>query len=114
MESTSLKSPTVEAIDCVDDGSSIQSMCQASLIKSPASTCSLPGLRTTGDQISGKSRQAEFLHLELQCLELQGNRNFSNSLQEGEGKVSSIASCCSTLTYGGGRRSLPSSYMFVL
>ncbi|CAI0627411.1 unnamed protein product [Linum tenue] len=34
-----LEIPNVEAIDCVDDGSSIKSMCQASLIKSPASTC---------------------------------------------------------------------------
>ncbi|CAI0381357.1 unnamed protein product [Linum tenue] len=52
-----LEIPNVEGIDCVDDGSAIQSMCQASLIKSSASSCSLPGLRTTTDQISVKSRQ---------------------------------------------------------
>ncbi|OAY34257.1 leucine-rich repeat extensin-like protein 3 [Manihot esculenta] len=51
-----LEIPKIEGVDCVD-GSAIQSLCQASLIKSSSSACNVPGLKTTTNEISVKSKQ---------------------------------------------------------
>ncbi|KAJ9176136.1 hypothetical protein P3X46_011481 [Hevea brasiliensis] len=51
-----LEIPQVEGVDCVD-GSAIESLCHASLIKSSSSGCDVPGLKTTTNEITVKSKQ---------------------------------------------------------
>lgn len=48
--------PSVDGVDCVD-GQAIASMCQVSLMGSSSSACSVPGLRTTADEVTVKSKQ---------------------------------------------------------
>ncbi|XP_022989732.1 pollen-specific protein-like At4g18596 [Cucurbita maxima] len=52
-----LEIPSVDGIRCAED-SAIASFCQASLIGSPSSSCNVPGYRTTSEEISIKSREA--------------------------------------------------------
>ncbi|KAF2283089.1 hypothetical protein GH714_043412 [Hevea brasiliensis] len=51
-----LEVPQIEGVDCVD-GAAIESLCQASLINSSSSACDVPGLKTTTNEISVKSKQ---------------------------------------------------------
>lgn len=51
-----LEVPQVEGVDCVD-GSAIESLCQASVISSSSSACDVPGLKTTANEVSVKSKQ---------------------------------------------------------
>ncbi|PRQ39834.1 hypothetical protein RchiOBHm_Chr4g0429561 [Rosa chinensis] len=51
-----LEIPSVDGVNCLS-GVSIKSMCQASLIWSSSKSCNVPGLRTTADEISVKSKQ---------------------------------------------------------
>ncbi|XP_012085742.2 leucine-rich repeat extensin-like protein 3 [Jatropha curcas] len=51
-----LEIPHVDGVDCVD-GSSIETLCQASLIESSSSACNVPGLKTTTNEVSVKSKQ---------------------------------------------------------
>ncbi|XP_030527724.1 sulfated surface glycoprotein 185-like isoform X1 [Rhodamnia argentea] len=48
--------PSVDGVDCVD-GQEIASMCRASLIGSSSSSCDVPGLRATVDEVTVKSKQ---------------------------------------------------------
>ncbi|KAL9226424.1 hypothetical protein vseg_002240 [Gypsophila vaccaria] len=50
-----LEIPSVDGVDCID-GPPIQSFCQATLVGSSSSACSIPALRTTTDAVSVKSR----------------------------------------------------------
>ncbi|CAL8993628.1 unnamed protein product [Prunus brigantina] len=51
-----LEIPVVDGINCID-GFAMKSMCQANLIGSSSSACNVPGLKTTADEISVKSKQ---------------------------------------------------------
>ncbi|ESR52056.1 pollen ole e 1 allergen and extensin family protein [Citrus sinensis] len=51
-----LEIPHVDGVDCVD-GMAIESLCQASLLESSSSACSVPGLKTATNEISVKSKQ---------------------------------------------------------
>lgn len=48
--------PSVDGVNCMD-GSTIVSLCQATLISSSTSTCNVPFLKSTTRQISVKSKQ---------------------------------------------------------
>ncbi|KAM1082899.1 hypothetical protein ACFX19_021779 [Malus domestica] len=51
-----LEIPSVDGVNCIS-GFALKSMCQATLIGSSSSACSVPALRTTADEISVKSKQ---------------------------------------------------------
>ncbi|KAG9150645.1 hypothetical protein Leryth_008113 [Lithospermum erythrorhizon] len=50
-----LKISSIEGVDCVED-SEIQSFCQARLIRSSTSTCNIPALKSTSDEVTIKSK----------------------------------------------------------
>ncbi|CAM8987043.1 hypothetical protein QQ045_008873 [Rhodiola kirilowii] len=50
-----LEVPSVDGIQCADE-SAVESTCQATLISSSSVSCSVPGYRTTTDQIAVKSK----------------------------------------------------------
>ncbi|OWM76238.1 pollen-specific leucine-rich repeat extensin-like protein 4 [Punica granatum] len=62
-----LEIPSVDGIDCVD-GAAIASMCGASLIGSSSPDCNVPGLRTTTNEVSVKSKQDNLCILSMDAL----------------------------------------------
>uniref|UniRef100_A0A5B7BWR8 Pollen Ole e 1 allergen and extensin family protein n=1 Tax=Davidia involucrata TaxID=16924 RepID=A0A5B7BWR8_DAVIN len=62
-----LEIPSVEGVDCVE-GPAIQSFCQASLIGSSSSACNVPGLKTSSNEITVKSKQASLCIYSLSAL----------------------------------------------
>lgn len=62
-----LEIPSVDGINCVD-GMTMQSFCQASLIGSSSTVCNVPGLRTTSEEISVKSKQDNLCIFSLNAL----------------------------------------------
>ncbi|KAL3609535.1 hypothetical protein D5086_000555 [Populus alba] len=51
-----LEVPEVDGVDCVE-GFAIESVCQASLIRSSSPVCNVPGLKISTNEISVKSKQ---------------------------------------------------------
>ncbi|OMO94005.1 Pollen Ole e 1 allergen/extensin [Corchorus capsularis] len=62
-----LEIPQVDGVDCVE-GLAIESLCEASLIGSKASGCNVPGLKTSTNQISVKSKQDNLCIYSLNAL----------------------------------------------
>ncbi|MCL7039549.1 hypothetical protein MKW94_013043 [Papaver nudicaule] len=62
-----LEMPSVDGISCAE-GLSMESHCQASLIGSSSSSCSVPGLKTTTDGITVKSKHANLCIYSLNAL----------------------------------------------
>ena len=62
-----LEIPSVEGIECARD-SAIESSCQASLMRSSSSSCNVPGHKTTTDEITIKSKQANLCIYSLDTL----------------------------------------------
>ncbi|XP_057949683.1 leucine-rich repeat extensin-like protein 3 [Malania oleifera] len=52
-----LEIPSVDGVDCIE-GPPIESLCEASLIRSPSSACNVAGFKTTSYEITVKSKQA--------------------------------------------------------
>ncbi|OVA09612.1 Pollen Ole e 1 allergen/extensin [Macleaya cordata] len=59
--------PSVDGVRCAE-GLSMESFCQASLIGSSSSSCSIPGLKTTTDGITFKSKHANLCIYSLNAL----------------------------------------------
>ncbi|KAK6252804.1 hypothetical protein QUC31_014524 [Theobroma cacao] len=62
-----LEIPHVDGVDCVE-GLAIESLCQASLMGSKSSACNVPGLKTSVNQISVKSKQDNLCIYSLNAL----------------------------------------------
>ncbi|XP_039034952.1 major pollen allergen Ole e 1-like [Hibiscus syriacus] len=62
-----LEIPHVDGVDCVE-GLAIESLCEASLIRSKSAECSVPGLKISTNQISVKSRQDNLCIYSLSAL----------------------------------------------
>ncbi|GMH15049.1 hypothetical protein Nepgr_016890 [Nepenthes gracilis] len=62
-----LEIPSVEGVECAVE-KAVESLCQASLIRSSSFQCNVPGYKTTSDQISFKSRQANLCIYSLNAL----------------------------------------------
>ncbi|KAM7269059.1 hypothetical protein ACFE04_024556 [Oxalis oulophora] len=62
-----LEIPHVDGVDCVD-GMSISSFCQASLVGSSSDACNVPGLKTSTNEISVKSKQESLCIYSLNAL----------------------------------------------
>ncbi|XP_022775832.1 leucine-rich repeat extensin-like protein 3 [Durio zibethinus] len=62
-----LEIPHVDGVDCVE-GLAIESLCQASLIGSKSAACNVPGLKTSTNQISVKSKQDNLCIYSLNAL----------------------------------------------
>ncbi|XP_022148912.1 sulfated surface glycoprotein 185, partial [Momordica charantia] len=62
-----LEIPSVDGINCVD-GMTMQSFCQARLIGSSSEVCNVPGLTTTAEEISVKSKQDNLCIFSLNAL----------------------------------------------
>ncbi|XP_065873060.1 olee1-like protein [Euphorbia lathyris] len=63
----------IDGIDCVDS-STIESLCQATVIKSSNSSCQIPLLRSTTDQITIKSKQENHCIYSLNALSYHPRR----------------------------------------
>ncbi|XP_010250610.1 PREDICTED: uncharacterized protein LOC104592812 [Nelumbo nucifera] len=63
----SLEIPSVDGFECAN-GPAIESVCQASLIGSSSSSCNVPGLRKTSDQMAIISRQVNLCVYSLGAL----------------------------------------------
>ncbi|KAJ7971725.1 Pollen Ole e 1 allergen/extensin [Quillaja saponaria] len=68
-----LEIPSVDGIKCAED-SELVSSCQASLMRSSSSSCDVPGQRTTSDEITIKSRQANMCIYSLSALNYRPSR----------------------------------------
>ncbi|XP_052190776.1 uncharacterized protein LOC127800290 [Diospyros lotus] len=68
-----LEIPAVDGIECARDRA-IASSCRASLMWSSASSCNVPGHRTTSDEITIKSRQANVCIYSLNALSYRPSR----------------------------------------
>ncbi|GAB4848652.1 hypothetical protein Ancab_003363 [Ancistrocladus abbreviatus] len=62
-----LEIPSVEGIECAGERA-VESVCQASLIWSSSPKCNVPAYKTTSDQISIKSRQANLCIYSLSAM----------------------------------------------
>ncbi|XP_059644738.1 uncharacterized protein LOC132286424 [Cornus florida] len=62
-----LEIPSVDGVECAKEKSMVSS-CRASLMRSSSSSCNVPGYRTTSDQISIKSEQANLCIYSLNAL----------------------------------------------
>ncbi|RVW31971.1 hypothetical protein CK203_097494 [Vitis vinifera] len=62
-----LEIPSVDGIDCIG-GHTMQTLCQARLIGSSSSACNVPGLKTTTNAISVKSKQDNLCIFNLNAL----------------------------------------------
>ncbi|KAL6533505.1 hypothetical protein OROMI_027617 [Orobanche minor] len=63
-----LEVPSVDGVQCARDNKAIENSCRASLISSSASSCNVPGFRATSNEISVKSREANFCMYSLNAL----------------------------------------------
>ncbi|KAK4392850.1 hypothetical protein Sango_1755800 [Sesamum angolense] len=62
-----LEVPSVDGVQCARD-KAVGNSCRASLVSTSSSSCNIPGFRTTSDEISVKSRQANFCIYSLNAL----------------------------------------------
>ncbi|PPD85625.1 hypothetical protein GOBAR_DD17441 [Gossypium barbadense] len=62
-----LEIPHVDGVDCVE-GLAIESLCQASLVGSKSKACDVPGLKTSTNQITVKSKQDNLCIYSLNAL----------------------------------------------
>ncbi|KAI3457808.1 hypothetical protein Pfo_014471 [Paulownia fortunei] len=62
-----LEVPSVDGVQCARD-KAVGSSCRASLMSSSSSSCNIPGFRTTSDEISIKSKQANLCIYSLNAL----------------------------------------------
>lgn len=62
-----LQIPSVDGIECARD-KAIGNSCRASLLSSSASSCNVPGYKSTSDEISIKSKQANLCIYSLSAL----------------------------------------------
>ncbi|CAL5338102.1 unnamed protein product [Camellia sinensis] len=62
-----LEIPSVEGVDCVE-GPEIQSFCESSLIQSTSPTCNVPGLKSTTNEVTVKSKQTNLCIYSLSAL----------------------------------------------
>ncbi|CAA0824616.1 Pollen Ole e 1 allergen and extensin family protein [Striga hermonthica] len=62
-----LEVPSVDGVQCARD-KYFGNSCRASLISTSSSSCNVPGFQTTSDEISVKSRQANFCVYSLNAL----------------------------------------------
>lgn len=68
-----LEVPNVDGVDCVE-GMEIESLCQASLIGSTVSGCNVPGLKTSTDEITVKSKQDSLCIYSLKALSFRPSK----------------------------------------
>ncbi|CAK9175142.1 unnamed protein product [Ilex paraguariensis] len=68
-----LEIPVVDGIECARD-KAMGNSCHASLISSSASSCSVPAYRTTSDEISIKSREANMCIYSLSALSFRPSK----------------------------------------
>ncbi|KAI4340631.1 hypothetical protein MLD38_025445 [Melastoma candidum] len=68
-----LEIPSVDGVDCIE-GRQVASACQATLLSSSSPACNVPGLRTTTDEISVKSKQQSLCIFSLNALSYQPRR----------------------------------------
>ncbi|KAF6137949.1 hypothetical protein GIB67_041822 [Kingdonia uniflora] len=84
--------PSIEDVECTE-GLTIQSFCQASLIGgAAASSCSVPGLKTTSDVISIKSKQANLCFYSLNALNYRPSKRDITLCGESKGMSNSFNS----------------------
>ncbi|KAK9272330.1 hypothetical protein L1049_002701 [Liquidambar formosana] len=62
-----LEIPSVDGIECAEE-SAIASSCQASLMWTSSSSCNVPGYKTTTDEITIKSKQANLCIYSMNAL----------------------------------------------
>ncbi|XP_021823078.1 uncharacterized protein LOC110764409 [Prunus avium] len=68
-----LEIPAVEGIKCAQD-SAIVSSCQATLMWSSSSACNVPGYKSTSDEITVKSKQANLCIYSLNALNFRPSK----------------------------------------
>ncbi|GMH24412.1 hypothetical protein Nepgr_026255 [Nepenthes gracilis] len=68
-----LEIPSVEGIECAGERA-VSSVCQASLMWTSSSKCNVPGYKTTSNQISIKSRQANLCIYSLNAMSYRPTR----------------------------------------
>ncbi|XAR48214.1 hypothetical protein NMG60_11030958 [Bertholletia excelsa] len=86
-----LEIPAIDGVDCVE-GPAIQSLCEATLIRSQLPACSLPGFKSTTNEITVKSKQANLCIYTLSALSYrppERNTTLCNEKQSAESEFNS-------------------------
>ncbi|KAK4754843.1 hypothetical protein SAY87_008600 [Trapa incisa] len=73
-----LEIPEVEGIRCAEDESALSSSCQASLVRSSAASCNIPGHKWTSNEFSIKSKQTNMCIYSLNALNFQPRKRDIN------------------------------------
>ncbi|XP_057982628.1 pollen-specific protein-like At4g18596 [Malania oleifera] len=68
-----LEIPSIDGIQCAAEPA-IESACQASLMGSSSSSCNVPGYKTTSDEITIKSKQANLCIYSLNALNFRPSK----------------------------------------
>ncbi|WCJ40174.1 Pollen Ole e 1 allergen and extensin family protein [Euphorbia peplus] len=67
-----LEIPSVDGIDCTE--ATIESSCQANLISSSYKSCNVPGYKSTSDQVTIKSKQANLCIYSLNAMNFRPSK----------------------------------------
>ncbi|KAJ7957513.1 Pollen Ole e 1 allergen/extensin [Quillaja saponaria] len=81
--------PSVDGVNCVD-GLVMETMCQATLMRSSSPTCNVPSLQSTSNEISIKSKQDNICIYSLNALSFRPNKK--NTTLCGYQKVETLSS----------------------